>query len=266
MLPFRASLICLCSSSYTSLSLISHLWLEFYILSGSNNTSPPDNTGECSDLLTHVYFIKGIYPLLSAMPSRVKDKQKSSDSVTAITNEVVVQNFFGSPKNPSKREQRYVNRHDTTQAPTSTSSTNHDELPSSSPTSALPWRGKVLKLLITSSKKKCKTPVKQKAKKAKKRVVKQKLGYKKLGCKASKAKPIAKGAKDSDGGDDDFCPVSDKSNNAKKRGGGKGAGKNSKSPASSNKIAVHPSPAKATAQLKPNKAVESDGVSDGSAS
>ena len=61
--------------------------------------------------------------------------------------------------------------------------------------------------------------MKQKAKKAKKRVVKQKLGYKKLGYKASKAKPIAKGAEDSDGGDDDFCPVSDKSNNAKKRGG-----------------------------------------------
>ena len=84
---------------------------------------------------------------------------------------------------------------------------------------------------------------------------KQKLGYKKLGYKASKAKPIAKGGEDSDGGDDDFCPVSDKSSNAKKRGGGKGAGKNSTSPASSNKMAVHPSPAKAKAKLKPNKAV-----------
>ncbi len=31
--------ICLCSSSYTSWSLISHLRLEFYLLSGSNNTS-----------------------------------------------------------------------------------------------------------------------------------------------------------------------------------------------------------------------------------
>ena len=123
-----------------------------------------------------------------------KDKKKSSDSVTAITNEVVEQNCFGPPKNPSKREQRYMNRHDTTQAPTATSSTNHDELPSSSPTSAPPWRGKVLKLLRSSSKKKGKTPVKQKAKKAKKRVVKQKLGYKKLGYKASKAKPIAKGS------------------------------------------------------------------------
>ena len=134
-----------------------------------------------------------------------------------------------------------MNRHGTTQAPTSTSSTNHDKLPSSSPTSAPPRRGKVLKLLRSSSKKKGKTPVKQKAKKAKKRVVKQKVGYKKLGYKASKAKPIAKGAKDSDGEDDDFCPVSDKSNNAKKRGGGKGAGKNSPSPASSNKMAVPPS-------------------------
>ena len=143
------------------------------------------------------------------MPSRVKDKQKSSDSVSAITDEVVVRNCFGPPKNPSNREQRYMNWHDTTQAPTATSSTNHDELPSSSPTSAPPLRGKVLKLLRSSSKKKGKTPVKQKAKKAKKRVVKQKLGYKKLGYKASKAKPIAKGAEDSDGEDDDFCPISD---------------------------------------------------------
>lgn len=195
-----------------------------------------------------------------------KDKKKSSDSVTAITDEVVERNCYGPPKNPSKREQRYMNRHDTTQAPTATSSTNHDELPSSSPTSATPQRGKVLKLLRSSSKKKGKTPVKQKAKKAKKRVVKQKLGYKKLGYKASKAKPIAKGAKDSDGEDDDFCPVSDKSNNAKKRGGGKGAGKNSPSPASSNKMAMSPSPAKAKAKLKPNEAVESDGVNDDSAS
>ena len=142
-----------------------------------------------------------------------------------------------------------MNRHDTTQAPTATSSTNHDELPSSSPTSAPPRCGKVLKLLRSSSKKKGKTPVKQKAKKAKKRVVKQKLGYKKLGYKASKAKPIAEGAEDSDGGDDDFCPVSDKSNNAKKRGGGKGAGNNAPAPASSNKMAMHPSPAKAKAKL-----------------
>ena len=119
-----------------------------------------------------------------------------------------------------------MNRHATTQ---------------SSPNSAPPLRGKVLKHLISSSKKKGKTPVKQKAKKAKKRVVKQKLGCKKLGYKASKAKPIAKVAEDSDGEDDDFCPVSDKSNNAKKRGGGKGAGKNSPSPASSNKMAVPPS-------------------------
>jgi len=147
------------------------------------------------------------------MPLRVKDKQKSSDSVTDITDEVVERNCFGPPKKTSKREQRYMNRHGTTQAPTSTSSTNHDKLPSSSPTSAPPRCGKVLKLLRSSSKKKGKTPVKQKAKKAKKRVVKQKVGYKKLGYKASKAKPIAKGAKDSDGGDDDFCPVSDKSNN-----------------------------------------------------
>jgi len=172
----------------------------------------------------------------------------------------------GPPKNPSKREQRYMNRHDTTQAPTATSSTNHDKLPSSSPTSAPPLCGKVLKLLRSSSKKKGKTPVKQKAKKAKKRVVKQKLGHKKLGYKTSKAKPIAKGAEDSDGEDDDFCPVSDKSNNAKKREGGKGAGKNSPSQASSNQMAVHPSPAKAKAKLKPNEAVESDGVNDDSAS
>ena len=184
-----------------------------------------------------------------------KDKKKSSDSVTAITNEVVERNCFGPPKKPSNREQRYLNWHDMTQALTATSSTNHDKLPSSSPTSAPPRCGKVLKLLRSSSKKKGKTPVKQKAKKGKKRVAKQKLGY-----KASKAKPIAEGAEDSDGGDDDFCPVSDKSNNAQKRGGGKGAGNNAPAPASSNKMAMYPSPAKAEAKLKPNKAVESDGV------
>ena len=49
-------------------------------------------------------------------------------------------------------------------------------------------------------------------------------------------------------------------------GGGKGAVKNSPSPASSNKMVVHPSPAKAKAKFKPNKAVESDGVNDDSAS
>ena len=49
-------------------------------------------------------------------------------------------------------------------------------------------------------------------------------------------------------------------------GGGKGAGNNSPSPASTNKMAVHPSPAKAKAKLTPNKAVESDGVNDDSAS
>jgi len=173
----------------------------------------------------------------------------------------VERNCFGPPKNPSNREQRYMNWHDMTQAPTATSSTNHDELLSSSPTSASPRRGKVLELLRSSSKKKGNTLVKQKAKKGKKRVVKQKLGY-----KASKAKSIAKGAEDSDGGDDDFCPISDKSNNAKKRGGGNGAGKNAPAPASSNKMAMHPSPAKAKAKLKPNKVVESDGVNDDSAS